>query len=68
MEADGEEYHLDYSELSQDCIESLHLARSAMIYLLAFVDETERAKRIPGRLIAPLFTLPYKHYNIDPLM
>ncbi len=66
-EADGEEYHTDYFTLAEDCIAALQLARSAIIYLTAFVDEAERAKKVPDRLIAPMPQPPYKHYDISPL-
>lgn len=67
IQADKEKYHINYADMPRDCIEALRLARSAIIYLTAFVNSAERAKHIPGRLIAPMFSLPYEHYDIDPL-
>lgn len=39
---DGPEYHVGYRQLFEDCIDLLKLVRSAVIYLVAFVNRRER--------------------------
>lgn len=67
MEADAEEYHIGYHELLEKTIELMRFVRSAVIYLIAFIDNEERRKRQnrPG-LAVPMFVPLAKPYPIGP--
>jgi len=65
--ADGPEYHLGYHELLDHTIELMRLVRSAVIYLIAFIDQEERGKRQNAEgFIAPMPVHPYRHYPLGP--
>lgn len=66
-EIDGKDYHLMYEELTQKAIKILQIARAAVIYMIAFIDEEEGKKRDDGDKRAPVIYPPYIHHNFNPL-
>ena len=62
--ADGPEYHSGYHELLDHAIELMRLVRSAVIYLIAFIDQEERGKHQQNAegFIAPMPVHPCRHY------
>ncbi len=65
--ADGPGYHSGYRQLLTNTIELMRLVRSAVIYLIAFIDREERAKRQDGEgSIAPMRVPPYRPYRLGP--
>jgi len=65
--ADGPEYHSGYRELMVHTIELMQLVRSAVIYLIAFIDQEERERRqdlegpVPNMHVAA-----YRPYPLGP--
>jgi tetratricopeptide (TPR) repeat protein len=47
-EADGEEYHLAWDELVEQAFELMTLVKSAIIYLVAFIQQEEANRHTPG--------------------
>ena len=65
--ADGAGYHSGYRQLLRDTIELMRLVRSAVIYVIAFIDQEEHARRHQvEKPIAPMRVPPYKHYPLGP--
>jgi tetratricopeptide (TPR) repeat protein len=65
--ADGRDYHSGYRELLDHSIALMQLVRSAVIYLIAFIDQEERAKRQDAQgSIAPMRVPPYRPYLQGP--
>jgi tetratricopeptide (TPR) repeat protein len=65
---DSPEYHLGYRELLDRTIELLQLVRSAVIYLIAFIDQEERGKGGKENIhIVPQVLPPYRYYPFGPM-
>ena len=63
--ADGPQYHSGYHELLDNAFELMRLVRSAVIYLIASIDQEERASRQNAEgFIAPVRVHPYRHYPL----
>jgi hypothetical protein len=66
-EADSISYHLGYRELLQNTLDLMRLVRSAVIYLIAFIDQEERKKlRDTKGIVPPIITFDYEHYSGSP--
>jgi len=60
VEADGDAYHIEWHELVEKTIQLLRLVRSAVIYVIAFVDQEERKEKEEFQgVICPLFVPTY---------
>jgi len=65
--ADDSRYHLGYHEFLDHAIELMRLVRSAVIYLIAFIDQEQRGKHKTQKgFIAPMTVHPYRYYPLDP--
>lgn len=66
-EADAAAYHVGYHELFEKTLQLMQLTRSAITYLIAFIDAEERRKRrgLPGPSV-PMFMPLARPYPIDP--
>lgn len=65
--ADSPEYHSGYRQLLGQTIQLMQLVRSAVIYLIAFIDKEERAKRQDAQgIIPPMRVPPYRPYVLGP--
>lgn len=65
-EIDGEDYHLMYEDLTRRSIRVLKLARAAVIYLIALIDEEEGKKHSEIEKYTPVIYPPYMHLNFNP--
>jgi len=65
-EIDGEDYHLMYEELTEKTIKVLQIARAAVIYMIALINEEESKKKSGGSKSAPVIYPPYEHFNFNP--
>ena len=66
--ADGMEYHLGYREFLEYTIKLMQLVRSAVIYLIAFIDQEEQDKQQEENgLIGSMLVLPYRYHSWGPM-
>ena len=66
-DADAPQYHLGYREFLDRAIELMQLVRSALIYLVAFIDREERVKYEKTRKLIPsLQVQAYRHDSPGP--
>lgn len=63
--ADGAQYHIGYGELLERSLELLSLVRSAIIYLIAFIDLEQRRKLAGSD--GPIPQMPVQRYTHSPL-
>ena len=66
-EADSQKYHLGYREFFERTIELLQVVRSAVIYLIAFIDQEEQKKRPNERFLGTLLVPRYRYLFTGPL-
>ena len=65
--ADSPKYHLGYREFLNYTIELMQLVRSAVIYMIAFIDKEERKKQEhQSGVIIPIVVPPYRHQSWGP--
>jgi tetratricopeptide (TPR) repeat protein len=60
QELDGNDYHIDYRQLYSETLRLLQIVKSAMVYLIAFVDQNERQKKKQG---GQLMNIVIPHYH-----
>ena len=65
-EADSQEYHLGYREFLDRTIELFQVVRSAVICLIAFIDQEEHPKQQQERFVGTIPVPRHRHLFMGP--